>query len=437
MVLELFSVLVIERRRKRTHMVKNRIPVCHVAVYFRDAACLTTRTMKAAKRKINRIIGLDMHPDVFAAAALEKTDAASARVLWVQDRQPTARLEQWAAKNLQAEDVLVLEASGNSFEVASRLHALGYAAIVLESAQAAKVRENFCNDDRHSAIKLARVHLSGLAKIVWQPDETTRQMREVFFLHRGVVKDCTRQRNRIRTFLNEYCVRLPKGTPLTKEEGLKRALKAKEWTHLQKELLGERFRQLWQSEARRKHLETIMVKELLARPEWSKLWRLMGVRHIVAFGLMAVIGDVNRFPNPKKLVGYIGLSPSKVQSGNNQKGREKGTGNKGRGDLRALLVQAAQNALNYKNSPLHKWGWKLVLKKNRNIAVAAVARKLVTAIWHLLKGHFTPLLEMSKQLQTKLTTISGVLGKETLKEMGFRMKNEFVLNYFEKIKFTT
>ena len=74
----------------------------------------------------------------------------------------------------------MLEASGNSFEIASRLHALGYIAIVLESARA-KVRENFCNDDRHSAIKLARVYLSGLAKVVWQPDEATRQLREVFF----------------------------------------------------------------------------------------------------------------------------------------------------------------------------------------------------------------------------------------------------------------
>ena len=51
-----------------------------------------------------------------------------------------------------------------------------------------------------------------------------------------------------------------------------------------------------------------MIKELLDRPQWCKLWRMMGVRHIVAFGLMAIIGDVNRFPNAKKLVGYIGLS---------------------------------------------------------------------------------------------------------------------------------
>ena len=393
--------------------------------------------MKASNNIINRIIGLDMHPEVFAAAALENIDAGPAKVIWVHDRQATAHLEKWASKHLQIGDILVLEASGNSFEIASRLHALGYIAIVLESAQAAKVRENFCNDDRHSAIKLARVYLSGLAKVVWQPDEATRQLREVFFLHRSMVKECTRQRNRIRSFLNEYCVRLPKGTRLTTQAGLPGALRAKEWTSLQKELLSERFDCLQQSEKGRKHLEKIMIKELLDRPQWCRLWRMMGVRHIVAFGLMAIIGDVNRFPNAKKLVGYIDLSPSKVQSANNVKGREKGTGNTGRGDVRALLVQSAQNALNYRESALHKWGWKLALKKHRNLAVAAVARKLVTAIWHLLTGHFTPLLEMTKQLQLKLSVIAGILGKETLKDMGFEKRNDFILKQFENMKLNT
>jgi hypothetical protein len=62
-------------------MVKNRIPVCPVAVCFRNAACLTSLTMKENAEKINRIIGLDMHPDVFAAAALEKSSALSVSVV--------------------------------------------------------------------------------------------------------------------------------------------------------------------------------------------------------------------------------------------------------------------------------------------------------------------------------------------------------------------
>lgn len=418
-------------------MVKNRIPVCHVAIYLRSAACLTLTNMNAAKEKINRIIGLDMHPDVFAAAALQKAPADLSKVLWVQDRLPTANLENWAKKHLREGDVLVLEASGNSFEVATRFHTLGFDCLVLESAQAAKVKENFCNDDRHSAIKLARVYLSGLAKIVWQPDAATREMREVFFAHRAAVKDCTRLRNRIRTFLNEHCVRLPKGTPLTQQKGLLKALSMREWTALQKGLVTDSFEQLWQTEARRKQLEQLMVEQLLERPEWSRLWRLMGVRHIVAFALMAMIGDIRRFPTAKKLVGYFGLSPRKEQSGNDAKGREKGMGKTGRGDVRALLIQAAQNAMDQKTSPLHKWGWKLTMKKDcRNIAVAAVARKLTVAIWHLLRGHFTPVLELSEHLRIKLMKIATTLGKAKLKETGFKNRSAFIEHHFKRIQQT-
>jgi hypothetical protein len=39
-----------------------------------------------------RIIGLDMHPDVFAAAALD-ADPRRQAADWVQDRLPTARPE--------------------------------------------------------------------------------------------------------------------------------------------------------------------------------------------------------------------------------------------------------------------------------------------------------------------------------------------------------
>ena len=393
--------------------------------------------MKTTEEKINRIIGLDMHPDVFAAAAIEKTSADLSKTLWAQDRLSTADLESWANKQLREGDLLVLEASANSFEVASRFHALGYTCLVLESLQASRIKENFCNDDRHSAVKLARVYLSGLAKIVRQPDQKTREMREVFFAHRAAAKDCTRLRNRIRTFLSEHCVRLPRGTRLTQQSGLDKALSMHAWSEIQTVLLTDSFKQLWQNEARRKQLEELMVKELLNRPQWSRLWRLMGIRHIVAFALMAMIGDVNRFPAAKKLVGYFGLSPRKIQSGNNAKGYERGIGNTGRGDVRALLTQAAQNAMTQRNSPLHKWGWKLAMMKNRNVAVSAVARKLTVAIWHLLKGHFTPLIELSNHLKTKLLKIATLLGKESLRKSGFNDRNEFIQHYFKKIQLYT
>ncbi len=372
-----------------------------------------------------RIIGLDLHPDVFTAAALS-VEASQPNAEWVQDRLATAGLETWAKKQLRKEDVIVLEASGNSFEVATRLHALGYTAVVLESAQAGKIRANFCNDDRHSAVKLAKVYRSGLAKEVWQPDATTREYREVFFAHRNAVKDATRGRNRIHSFLNEHCVRLKSGVRLTELSGEKIALAAKTWTPLQADLLAQKFAQLREVEARRKQLEKIMVRELVAHPRWASLWRLLGIRHRVAFALMAMVGDIHRFPTAKKLVGYFGLAPRKEQSGNDTKGRDQGLGRCGRGDVRGLLLQSAHNALIQRDSPLHKWGWKLLMKKHRNQAAAAVARKLTVSIWHLLMGHFTPLIEATDHLRTKLLKLATVLGKAGLTSLGFVNREAFL-----------
>lgn len=385
-------------------------------------------------KESNRIIGLDMHPDVFAAAALEGR-GADGRVLWVQDRQPTAGLEAWAKKWLREGDVVVLEASGNSFEVAARLHALGHTALVLESAQAGKIRDNFCNDDRHSASKLARVYASGLAKEVWQPDAKTRERREVLFAHRNAVRDATRARNRIHSFLNEHCVRLRKGTTLTQSSGEHAALAAREWTALQRELLVQAFEQLREAEARRKRMERLMVRELAADPAWARLWRLMGVRHRVAFALMAMIGEIGRFATAKKLVGYFGLAPRKDQSGNDEKGKEKGLGRFGRADVRALLLQSAHNALVQRGSPLHTWGWRLLMRnKHRHEVAVAVARKLTVSVWHLLKGHFSVLGEPTEHLRVKLLKLATVLGKDQLRELGHTTREAFVTDQLQKIQ---
>ena len=105
--------------------------------------------------------------------------------------------------------------------------------------------------------------------------------------------------------------------------------------------------------------------------------------------------------------------------------------------MRALLIQSAQNALTQRGSPLHKWGWKLLVKKNRNMAAAAVARKLTVSVWNLLKGHFTPLIELNEHLHTKLLKIATVLGKQQLKTMGYNNRDEFSHHIFKQIQLST
>jgi transposase len=372
-----------------------------------------------------RVIGLDLHPDLFSAAALEGLEAGSARVVAQWDQLATSKLEKWA-QGLKAQDVVVLEASGNSFEAAQDLHRLGLKVLVLESQQASKVRTNYCNNDRVSAVKLARVYLSGLAKIVWQPDAKTRERRELLHAHRKSVATTTRTKNRLKAFLNEHRVRLKPGMRLTQPNAAKMLLASYAWSPLQKLLLEEMLGELQTAEARRKRLSAMMAQEVASDPQLLTLMRLMGVRHIIAFAIAAVVGDITRFANPKKLVAYLGLAPNVDKSGNRERGYE-GLTSFGRADLRSLLIQSAQNALNQKNSPLHRWGWKLCLRKpSKNIAVAAIARKLVVSLWYLLRGLSTPLKQIDSTLRVKLIKLATAIGLKTIKDLGYPSRKAFI-----------
>ena len=374
---------------------------------------------------LGRVVGLDMHPDSFCAAILENTDAASAQIIQVFEHQSIHGLSAWAKKHLQASDVAVLEASGNSFEVVEKLKAVGRCGLVMESQRAGQIRKSYCNNDKISAVKLARIYLSGLAQIVWHPDAKTRQRRDIFHAHRKSVATTTRVRNRLRSYLSDQCVRLPKGCRLTQPSGQARVLAAKPWQPMQRYLLESLLSELIQAEKRRKQLRAIMAAEVLEDPQLLKLVRLMGVRHIVAFGIGAILGDIHRFANAKKLVAYLGLMPGRWQSGKTTK--QGGLVRFGRGDLRTLLIESAHNAMQQRNSPLHRWGWKLLARKgHKNIAVVAVARKLAVSIWYLLKGCFSPLLEINASLEVKVNKLATEVGLTSIKEMGFPSKKAFV-----------
>ena len=120
-----------------------------------------------------RVVGLDVHPDSFAGAVMEGTDPLSAQVLSTSTRVQLEQLERWALRHTRTEDRLVLEASGNSFAVAERLRMIGRKVDILDSHRAGKVGKVYCANDRVDAVKIARIYLSALSPIVWQPDQKT------------------------------------------------------------------------------------------------------------------------------------------------------------------------------------------------------------------------------------------------------------------------
>jgi transposase len=160
-----------------------------------------------------------------------------------------------------------------------------------------------------------------------------------------------------------------------------------------------------------------MAQEILSDPGLLKLIRLFGICHITAFGLGAIIGDIQRFRTPKQLVAYLGLNPRVHESARHLQGGA--CSGQGRGDLRAVLVQAAHSILIHRHSPLHRWGWALCLRRNKKVAVVAIARKLAVACWYLLQGRFSSLEEIDQILQTKVHKLATAVGRKSIIALGY------------------
>jgi transposase len=358
-----------------------------------------------------RVIGFDSHPDSFTAALLQGPTPAAAVLEKMFNKVPMGQLQSWAKKHTTPQDLFVLEASGNSFQVVRTLAAIERKALVLESCQMGKLKEAHANNDKISAVRIGKAYLAGTAKTVWVPDAKTQERRDWFHAHRKAVKRTTQMRNRILSYLSDQGVRLAKGT-----EAPTQLRKLKDWSPRQWQVIEGMLMELRHADEQRDHWRSLIAQEVLADPQLLSIVRLCGVREMVAFALGALIGDIRRFAEPRKLVKYIGLNPAFDDSGEGK--WSGGIAGHGRKDLRGLLIESAQAILR-SHHPLAKWGKKLLARKgSRNLAAGAVARKLAVAIWYLLMGRWTPLEEIDERLALKVGKIITSVGTKGLKQLG-------------------
>jgi len=364
------------------------------------------------------VIGLDSHPDSFTAAALRGTTPASAVEDKMYNKLPMARLRSWIQKSTTDQDLIVLEASGNSFQVARVVAACGRKVKVLESCQLGKLKEAHANNDKISAVRIAKAYLAGTAKEVWIPDLKTQERRDWFHAYRKATKRTTQLRARLRSYLSDNGVRLKKGSRLANVGEVEEQIrKAQKWSVRQWQVIELLLSELRHANQQRERWRSLIAQEVLDDPQLLSIVRLCGVREMVAFALGAFVGDIKRFAHPKKLVKYVGLNPAFDDSGETQ--WSGGIGGHGNKYLRCLLVEAAQAILRCSKTPLAKWGKKLLARTSqKNLVVAAMARKLTVAAWYLMMGRWTPLEEVDSRLAIKVTKMIGSVGRQGLKRLG-------------------
>ena len=130
--------------------------------------------------------------------------------------------------------------------------------------------------------------------------------------------------------------------------------------------------------AQEKALE--QMAKLDARAKW--LQTVPGIGAYSAMVILAEVGEIERFGSKRALASYAGLTPSVRESAGKRK--RGGIGHHGSGTLRWIMLQVAQVAA--RCSPAARaWYLRLKQRKPAQVALIALARKLLTAVWALLR----------------------------------------------------
>ena len=382
---------------------------------------------------VERVIGFDCHPDSFTAAILCGTTPAAAVTEKIFNKVSLRQLQDWAKKHTTDKDLFVMEASGNSFQAVRQLAEVERKAKVLESCHLGKLKEAHANNDKISAVRIAKAYLAGTAKEVWVPDMKTQERRDWLHAHRKAVKRTSQLRARFRSYLSDNGVRLKAHSKLSDLEPVQQELrKARTWSARQWQVIEVLLLELAHADEQRRRWRSLIAQEVLTDPQLLAMVRLCGVREMVAFAVGAFVGDIKRFAHPKKLVKYVGLDPAFDDSGESE--WRGGVGGHGNTYLRTLLVEAAQSILRCSNNTLAQWGRKLRARKGQsNLAVAAVARKLTVALWYLLMGRWTSLEEINASLSLKVGKMISSVGEEGLARLN-EERDEFRQKVFERLK---
>lgn len=135
---------------------------------------------------------------------------------------------------------------------------------------------------------------------------------------------------------------------------------------------------------------TALIEEVEARIEecgqHSEVAELLatipGVGVFTALLLESEIGDIDRFPSPKKLAAYCGLVPSVHSSGQvTRRGKITKEGNRW---LRWALVEAA-GKVKERSAHYRRFYERILHKKGKKVARVACARKLAVTIYWMWK----------------------------------------------------
>ena len=301
------------------------------------------------------------------------------------------------------------EAGPCGYGIQRHLSAHGHECVVVAPSLIPKRAGDRVKTDRRDAGGLAKLHRAGELTAVWVPDPGHEAMRDLVRARLDAVHALRRARQQLSGFL------LRQGCHYRRPA----------WTKLHRRwLAGLRFEQavhhivledyiaaVEAAQARRDRL-TAQIEAML--PNWTlapvvkALQTMRGMALVNAATLIAELGDLSRFANPRQLMVYLGLVPSEHSSGTSIK--RGGLTKAGNSAARRLLIEAAWRyrfparvgrelrlRQEQQPKPIREIAWKAQLRlcaryrrlartgKPANVVTAAIARELAGFVWAIAR----------------------------------------------------
>ena len=347
-------------------------------------------------KRIVRYVGLDVHKRVVEACIVDGSGKVVGRERFALNRQT---LERFATKILRPGDHVALEATTNSWAVADALRP-HVARVLVSNPMATKaIAQAKVKTDKVDAHVLAQLLRCDFLPEVWQPDETTRRLREMTGRRCTLVGMRTAMRNRIHSVLAMRLVETP--SKLFTPDGLE-WLSAVELDDQARVLVDLDLRQLGNVQKEIDGLDVELARRAYASDAVKLLMTLPGVDVATALSLVAAWGDHARFPDADHAAAYLGLVPSTKQSAD--RCYHGPITKRGNSQARWMLIEAAQH-LDKNQGPLGHFFRRLARRKNRNVAVTACARKLAVIAWSMLNAGEPYRYAIPRSTETKLARL--------------------------------
>lgn len=280
---------------------------------------------------------------------------------------------------------LVIEACGYESWLTDLIEEQKHCVHLAHPLKTKAIAEAKVKTDKIDAKVLAQLLQAHLLPEAYHAPDSIRQERALLRYRQTMLRIQTQTKNRIHFAIDRLGIEAPDVTDLFGKRGL-------QWlNHLQLRGTYQRILKGYLEtfefvKDELKEIDKIINKMIKSNKQAQLLQTIPGVGKLTAFLLLAEIGPIQRFATSQKLCAYSGLTPSVHQSGQTQyHGHITKQGNK---YIRWSMVEAAHRVIR-KDPGLKQFFDRIRFKKGSSVAIVAIARKLLVAVFHVLSKNET------------------------------------------------